>query len=342
MLAPLPVYAQCTSPAGVAGENGYNLTGSGEMEYCDGSSWISMNNSSVTIGATLVGHWKLDETTATTTAADSSGYGNDGTMTGMTGSANTVTAKVSTGLDFDGSTDYIEVLGNPSEYQITGSISAAAWVKADSWPEIKHIVSKQGNGGASNNYGWRLATSGGSSPFNFGVSETGATMIDRRSATIPEVGKWYHVAGVYDASSQTIDIYINGQLDNGTLTGTVPSSQNDSSVNVFIGRRSGGGRFFDGIIDDVRIYDNTLNASDIAILSICTKPGELGYDFANHVLLWCDDNLDAYTTGTAGAGGGGCAASGSKAAGVEGTMQYDTANNKMVFCDGANWVDIPN
>ena len=69
-----------------------------------------------------------------------------------------------------------------------------------------------------------------------------------------------HVAGVYNASARTLDIYVNGVLNNGTLSGTVPASQINSAVNVNIGRRSGGsGYYFNGVIDDVHIYNRALS-----------------------------------------------------------------------------------
>ena len=73
---------------------------------------------------------------------------------------------------------------------------------------------------------------------------------------------WYHVAGVYDAAERTLDIYVNGVRDNGVLSGTIPASQINSSVNVNIGRRSGG-FYFNGVIDEVRIYNRALSGPEI-------------------------------------------------------------------------------
>lgn len=73
---------------------------------------------------------------------------------------------------------------------------------------------------------------------------------------------WYHVASVYNAAARTLDIYVNGVLNNGVLVGTVPSSQVNPSVNVNIGRRSDG-LYFNGVIDEVRIYNRTLTAAEI-------------------------------------------------------------------------------
>jgi hypothetical protein len=59
-----------------------------------------------------------------------------------------------------------------------------------------------------------------------------------------------------------LDIYVNGVLDNGSLVGTVPASQFNSSVKVNIGRKSTG-LYFNGIIDEVRIYNRALTQAEI-------------------------------------------------------------------------------
>ena len=90
--------------------------------------------------------------------------------------------------------------------------------------------------------GWQLKTSPDTGPHTFGVRVAGATntLAQRYSTTVRSLNVWYHVAGVYNASAQTLDIYVNGVLDNGTLSGRIPASQINSAVNVNIGRRSGG------------------------------------------------------------------------------------------------------
>jgi len=44
---PLPAFADCTSPAGVAGEMGFDVTGTGFYQYCDGTNWIDMTENTV-------------------------------------------------------------------------------------------------------------------------------------------------------------------------------------------------------------------------------------------------------------------------------------------------------
>ncbi|HET9666298.1 MAG TPA: PQQ-dependent sugar dehydrogenase, partial [Desertimonas sp.] len=62
--------------------------------------------------------------------------------------------------------------------------------------------------------------------------------------------------------ARTLHIYVNGVLDDGALVGTVPASQFDPVQNVTIGRRSGG-YYFDGTIDEVRVYNRPLTQAEI-------------------------------------------------------------------------------
>src|SRR5262249_14744854 len=92
---------------------------------------------------------------------------------------------------------------------------------------------------------------------------TSATM-KRLGATTLQLNQWYFVTGVYDAAAQTINVYLNGVLDNGSLVGPVSATQRGSGVNVNIGRRpSQTGFDFTGTIDEVRIYNRALSQAEI-------------------------------------------------------------------------------
>src|SRR5262249_32332190 len=81
--------------------------------------------------------------------------------------------------------------------------------------------------------------------------------------TVRKLKIWYHVAAVYNASAATLDIYVNGALDNGVLLGTVPTSQFNAPVNALIAKRALDGFPFAGIIDNLRIYNRALSASEV-------------------------------------------------------------------------------
>ena len=74
--------------------------------------------------AGLVLHYKFDETSGTT-AADSSGNGNTGTLTNMAGTEWTA-GKVGGALDFDGSNDYVD-LGNGLADNM-GDVTFSSWI----------------------------------------------------------------------------------------------------------------------------------------------------------------------------------------------------------------------
>src|SRR5262249_44270904 len=94
------------------------------------------------------------------------------------------------------------------------------------------------------------------------VSGTSTTRTQRYSTTARTLNTWYLIAGVYDATAKTLSTYVNAVLSNGTLVGTIPASQFNSTVNVNIGRRTGG-YYFNGIIDEVRIYNRALSVAEI-------------------------------------------------------------------------------
>ena len=135
-----------------------------------------------------------------------------------------------------------------------------AWVRAAANPaDDGQIVAKSNNAS-----GWQLKTSPDTGPQTFGiaVSRTSSARAQRYSSTVRALNTWYHVAGVYNTANSTLNIYVNGALDNGTILGTVGTSQVNSSVNVNIGRRTGG-YYFNGIIDEVRIYNRALTQTEI-------------------------------------------------------------------------------
>ena len=75
--------------------------------------------------------------------------------------------------------------------------------------------------------GFKLTNSSGGNMFRYG-------------ATTLQANTWYHVTGVYNAATSELHVYLNGQLDDGTLLGTVTATQQNSTANVNIGRRPTG------------------------------------------------------------------------------------------------------
>lgn len=94
-------------------------------------------------------------------------------------------------------------------------------------------------------------------------------------------GFWHHVAVVYDpaVSTNQIKLYIDGALN---MQGNLTVSVNTSSITpVLIGRRNDGVNYFDGDIDEVRIWSTVRTASEISTnrtTEFCgTEPGLVAY-----------------------------------------------------------------
>jgi glucose/arabinose dehydrogenase len=206
----------------------------------------------------LVAGFGFSEGTGTT-VADSSGSGTTGTIRGATW---TPSGKYGNALLFNGTTGYVD-LGNPTQLRITGSMTWEAWVYATGTPfDDGQIIAKSSDGGGTG--GWQFKTSPDTGPHTFGVgvSTNGSSNVQRYSRTVRSLNTWYHVAGVYNAQARTLDIYVNGVIDNGTLRGTVPAAQFDPAQSVTIGRRTGG-YYFQGRIDEVRVYNRALSAAEV-------------------------------------------------------------------------------
>lgn len=179
----------------------------------------------------LVGAWHLDEGIGST-ASDSSGYGNDGTLSG---------GKFGNALYFDGADDGVEVVNSPS-LNILGSIALEAWVKIDEFPSGRDLV---------------VAKSGA---YALQVSEFGKVRVFlgnwvsfiQTDSVVLTTGIWYHIAGTYDGSF--VRIFVNGVMEKEVAnTGPHRTSSSNVWIGDFIPTLSGGDGAFKGIIDEVRI-----------------------------------------------------------------------------------------
>lgn len=207
--------------------------------------------------------WKFDEGSGQT-AGDSIGSRNG--KRGSTNSADSNDPAWKTGsncklgkcLNFDGSNDYVRL----GTFSITGNkLTIIAWFKADQFSMDPRLVSKA-TGTAVNDHYWMLGlddltSSNAELRFRLKTSSGGTTNLEGGSVNN---GQWVCAAATYDGNRMRL--FKNGNLVTSTLkSGNLVTS----SANVWIGSNppSATSRPFDGVIDEVAIWNKALTSSEI-------------------------------------------------------------------------------
>ena len=99
------------------------------------------------------------------------------------------------------------------------------------------------------------------------------------------------MARVYNSEARTSDVYLNGELDNGFLLGSVTAAQHSSRSPIYVARRSDLTGFeFAGFIRDLRIYSKALNSAEIASQMRGHVTGPPALDLGE------EDNMDSRQT----------------------------------------------
>ncbi|MHC4175343.1 MAG: LamG domain-containing protein, partial [Planctomycetota bacterium] len=204
---------------------------------------------SFTTSGRLIGWWKLDEASGGT-AEDSSGSDHSGTLHGDPGWQPTG-GKVGGALKLDGDGDYVKI-SDESDFDLTGQITVAAWIKARAFDkERQAIVTKGGSA-------WRLHRNLKTDNIRFNItygyepSAVGKVNVND--------GQWHHIVGAYDGAK--VCLYVDGELDGSKKTSKSIMTNNEP---VCIGENSEQtGRYWNGLIDDVRIYNYALSHDEVA------------------------------------------------------------------------------
>ena len=242
-----------------------SLIGGGVYHYFSARA-AKINTTPTTFNTSgLVGYWTFDgaETVWTSTTAgttlDKSGQNNTGTLTSMNQATSPAIGKHGQALNFDGSTSYVEIPDNPA-YTLGTAFTYSAWIKtSDTVGEIFsnfEVASPfvgtlfgVGFGGTNGKLSVWISTSSGST-----VQDTGSVVNDNT---------WRFVTASYDGTN--VRFYRDGALSS-TIAAT--NSVGNSSNVLRIGRdnNSPGERYYNGSLDDVRIYNRALSASEVTQL----------------------------------------------------------------------------
>jgi hypothetical protein len=201
----------------------------------------------------LVAWWKLDEADGNS-VADASGHHHTGTLAGDA-KWQPAAGKLGGALEFDGNGDFVD-LGNDPAFDCTDEMTVAAWIKVNKFDRRWQTIIAKGD------TSWRLARAVGTNNLEFAIGYPEEMRLVQGALDVND-GEWHHVAGVHD--SQRLYLYVDGRLD-GTAYGPGPIHANE--LPVYIGENSQNrGRYWNGLIDDVRLYDTALEQKQIKALA---------------------------------------------------------------------------
>jgi len=243
-----------------------------------------ITNTTVDIGAyefienaSIVAHWKLDETSGDT-AKDSVGT-NDGAL-----QSNPQWLPYSGRMDgallFDGNDGYVDC-GNSPDFDITDEITVSAWVTINSINTGFQTIIAKGDSA------WRLSLDRRNRNRRFHFSVTGRPWNAVNGYIKVEKFEWHHVCGTYDGVNMRL--YVDGEEDpNSPVADSNGVATN--GYNVYIGaNEEKPGRHWDGMIDDVRLYNRALSASEVyALFQEAPLYVDMDASGANNGMSWAD------------------------------------------------------
>jgi len=223
---------------------------------------VLLSSLTASVSGGLVGHWALDEGSGSI-AADSSGHGNQGTLQG---DPQWIDGFIGGALSFNGTTDYVDC-GSGASLNITEKITMAVWVKIDQFQDWDGIITKGINQAPYAMQMW------GDGSLRFAANwdaPTGAVGGGTwNSNTKMTAGEWVHAVTTYDGS--TIRFYLNGQKDSLEVAQNLTFGTVNESLTLGCDF-PGGDEYFNGAMDDVRIYDRALTDEQAQELYDGTPP----------------------------------------------------------------------
>jgi prepilin-type N-terminal cleavage/methylation domain-containing protein len=234
-----------------------SLRGAGEKTQI--AKGLDFNNSiQNTLGVDAVGIWDFDEGSGTT-INDSSGFGNNGTLSDSLAwrcastDSNYTPSGQGCSLNLDGASNFVEI--SPSQDFAAGNLTISAWINADDFTQWRGLL-----------FIYEIASSDYFIIRNDGTKlqlliEDGDITEINLATPVLEINKWLHVVFVQDGTAWKF--YKNGKKE--TLTGTNGGyGTSHLAVNVVrIGYSSWPSYYFNGFVDEVRIYETALSSAQI-------------------------------------------------------------------------------
>lgn len=201
----------------------------------------------------MISYWKFDEGEGIT--AYDSADANDGDIIGATWT----TGMVEGALSFDGESDSVDV-GAGTNLDITGAITVEAWIKPEALAGRNPIFARWNDVGAHRRQ-YFIEIKGGRIAFHICQDGTDGSIDFVQGNTTLSVGKWHHVAGVYNSSY--LEVYLNGSSDGSKTTSLTSIFSYSQDAFIGYGKVNEAYNFFNGTIDEVAINNKALTPEEI-------------------------------------------------------------------------------
>jgi hypothetical protein len=230
----------------------HNTTGGQDIDVGIYLQNLVMN--SLIVPTDYLNYWPLDETSGTV-AHDSSGNGNNATVSGATWSS---AGKINGCLSFNGLNYYAQAANS-----LSGDFSISFWVKTTQsagngdWYYGRGLVDGY-TAPDMNDFGTSL--NGGN--FAFGTGNPDTTIIS--TAAIND-GNWHQCVATRTQASGALAVYVDGNL---SATGTGGTNLLTAATYLRFGSRQTGSNFFDGSLDDIRLYNRVLGSNEVTALHL--------------------------------------------------------------------------
>jgi len=202
----------------------------------------------------LIGYWKLDEATGTY-VGDFSGSGNFGTSTGTYATS----GYIGGARKFNGVSDYIRT--NSVATISTSSVSLCAWFRTINPSQAGQGVVYNGSDNSANGYGWFINKEGVSSG-NIHLLYGGIFWFDT-GIKISD-SNWHHGCMVINSDGHP-EFLLDGivSYSGSSKTINLPTLYLEIGRNDYAIGHPGTARYFNGLIDDIRVYNRALSSTEI-------------------------------------------------------------------------------
>ena len=223
------------------------------MTDFSGGSWGSLitgdEDSAIPDGG--VSRWEFEQD-----VTDSWGA-NDGSPTAISYSTNSAVG--SHAASFDGSSSLISV-PHGSSIQFSSAFSVSLWTNAASFPSSggTQMIVKKDPAGNDYQANYKMSYNEGNDVFKWAIGNSAGDGYNAVSYSAPSTNTYYHIVGTWDGS--TVEMFVDGQSAGTTAFSGTPYS---TTGDLYFGYDPSFGSYYDGLVDDPRIYDKGLSQTEV-------------------------------------------------------------------------------